>query len=736
MCRRRCKPLEFTMATLRNRTSSFVVPPSGGIRARQTFRPAGAGRRLRTRCCHPLVLAASLALFTSLAPAQTPAPTANASPFRDLDRYSFDYAYPGSQLKDYIYERSRRFFAAGDAQRDALKTEPAVRQRQEEIRRVVAANLGGLLPSDTALNPRITGSVDGDGFRIEKLIFESRPHHYVTANLYLPAQRTGRTGAVLFLSGHTAVSADVQALGTQPKLCDAAKQVAEYQNVCQTLVRAGLIVLSQDPIGQGERLSYYEADTQKNPVGIGARDHDYAGAQCRFLGDTLARYMLHDAMRGIDYLLTRPEVDPAKIGVTGNSGGGTQTCLVMLADPRVAAAAPATCITSRDSYQRTGQPQDAEQIWPGFTSAGFDHEDVLLAMAPKPVCVLAVTSDFFPIEGTRRTVNRSRRVWELSRRGAALELVEDDSTHSYTPKLARAAARFFAQHLLGRTVDLAGFEPKAFPMEQLQCTKSGQIRGDYPDAEFVYESTATNLKAAEAARARPALAERKSRATDWLRGQVQRQRENNPLNPRRIDRGREVGNFTVEIAFWWSQPNLANLGMLIRPGERNPANMPVTIAIWEDGTAALSRHTEWINAECAKGRAVFVVNLSGMGPLKPDAINPGGMNEFYGTWHKLSDDLEWMGDSMVALRTYEALRSVEVLAEWPDLKRDDVRFYGEGRVGVHARLAAALESRVKGCEWVDAFKFGDFVRTRTYDTRDIKPFFLPGVLRYFDVDEL
>ena len=650
-----------------------------------------------------------------------PALAQDASPFRDLDRYAFGYAYPGSQLKDHIYERSQRLFSAGDAQRDGIGTADAVRQRQEDIRRLVIAGLGGLPPADTPLNPRVTGTVEGDGFRIEKIIFESRPRHYVTANLYLPLNRpAGRTAAVLFLSGHH----------------NTAKVVPEYQNVCQTLVRAGLVVLAQDPVGQGERLSYFEPDTKNNPVGIGTRDHDYAAAQGRFLGDTLAGYMLHDAMRGIDYLISRPEVDAARIGVTGNSGGGTQTSLVMLADPRVAAAAPATFIMNRETYQRTGQPQDAEQIWPGFTGAGFDHEDILLAMAPKPVSVLAVTSDFFPIEGTRRTVTRSRRIWGLWGRGDALELIEDESTHAYTPKLARAAARFFAQHLLGKTVDLAGFEPKAFPPEQLHSTKSGQVRAEFADAEFVFDATAARLKEVEAARAALTVAERKARAHEWLRGQVLRQRENTPLNPRRIDRGRAVGAFTVDIAFWYPQPNLANLGILIRPRERRADHLPVTIAIWDDGTAALSAHTEWITAECGRGRAVFVVNLSGMGPLKPDAINQGPTADFYGTWHKLSDDLEWMGDSMVALRTYQALRSIEVLGEWPELNRDDVRFYAEGRTGVHAKLAAALTPTVKECEWQDGFTFTDFVRTRSYDAKDIKPFILPSVLRYFDVDEL
>jgi len=612
-------------------------------------------------------------------------------------------------------------FTAGDAQRDGIGTVDALRQRQRDIRRLVIAGIGGLTSADTPLNPRVTGTVEGDGFRIEKIVFESRPRHYVTANLYLPLNRpAGRTAAVLFLSGHH----------------NTGKVVPEYRSVCQTLVRAGLIVLALDPVGRGERLSYFEPETQTNPVGIGTRDHDHAGAQGRFLGDTLARYMLHDAMRGIDDLISRPEVDAAKIGVTGNSGGGTQTSLVMLADPRVAAAAPATFIMNRETYQRTGQPQDAEQIWPGFTGAGLDHEDILLAMAPKPVCVLAVTSDFFPIEGTRRTVTRSRRVWELSGRGAALELVEDESTHAYTPTLARAAARFFAQHLLGRRVDLAGFEPKAFPPEQLHSTTSGQVRGELADAAFVFDATATRLKEVETARATLTVADRRARAHEWLREQVLRQRDNTPLNPRRIDRGRAVGAFTVDVAFWYPQPYLANLGMLIRPRDRRTDHLPVTIAIWDDGTAALSAHIEWITAECARGRAVFVVNLSGMGPLKPDAINQGATNDWYGTWRKLSDDLDWMGDSMVALRTYQALRSIEVLGEWPELNRDEVRFYAEGRTGVHAKLAAALAPKVKGCDWRNGFAFADFVRTRAYDAKDLKPFILPGVLRYFDVDEL
>jgi hypothetical protein len=406
----------------------------------------------------------------------------------------------------------------------------------------------------------------------------------------------------------------------------------------------------------------------------------------------------------------------------------------MMADPRIAAAAPATFITSREIYQWTNQPQDAEQNWFGFTAAGFDHEDILIAMAPKPVCVLAVKSDFFPIEGTRRTVTRAQRVWSLFEQGNALQLVEDASIHRYTPTLARAAATFFSQHLLKRRADVAELQPTIFPEAELHATKSGQVRGELPDAEFVFEATVARLDAAEAARRALPDAERKRRAVSWLREQIERQREASELNPRHLERDVTVDGLLVDIAFWWSQPRLANLGMLFRtPGQSD--KLPVTIAIWDGGTNALSRHAAWLRAECAQGRAVFALNLCGMGPLQPDALQARADN-LVQTFRKLVDDLSFMGDSLVALRTHEVLRAIDVLTDWPQLSLANLRIHGHGRMGVHARLAAAVDPRITQCDWQDGFRFADFVRNRNYDSTDIKSVLLPGALRYFDLDEL
>ncbi len=638
----------------------------------------------------------------------------------EIAKFRLSYDNPGSHLKDYVYARSRKAFAAGDAARDALQTAEAIRERQEAVRRFVVDSVGGLPQESGPVEARTTGTWEGEGFTVEALVYETRPRHYVTASLYLPHERPAKCPAILFLCGHSA----------QGRL------YPTYQSVCQTLAKAGFIVLAQDPVGQGERASYYDPERKEYRVNRAVAEHQHAGMQCRLVGDNIARYFIHDAQRSIDYLVSRPDVDAERIGVTGNSGGGTQTSLVMMCEPRIAAAAPGTFIMSREAYQSTGQAQDAEQIWGGFTGAGFDHEDILLAMAPRPVCVLAVEYDFFPIEGARRTVERARRAWEvLGCPGERLELAQDPATHGYTPALARAAASFFSRHFFGRDLGGTPVQPDVQPEERLYATASGQVGAEFADAEFVFEANLARVRAAAAARAALPAAERQERATAWLRERLLAGREpGHPLNPRLIHRREVFRELDVDVAFWRPEPGLANLGFLLRPHGQAPRG--VTIALWDDANRALDRHAAWLIRECAQGRAVLLLCLSGMGSLAPDPINYGEPAEFYGTFNKLGDDLIWLGDSLPALRAYELSRVPEVLSLWPELAGADLRVYAQGRAGVYARLAAAVEPRLANLEWAEPFTYAELVENRHYDTYDIVSRLLPGALQYFDLDEL
>lgn len=627
------------------------------------------------------------------------------------------------QLRDHVYARSLAAFARGDAARDEIKTRAQLVRRQKAVRRFIRDCLGGLPPSNTPLNARTVGTVAGKGFLIEKVIFESRPKTFVTANLYLPNSAQGnprtragghreRRGAVLFLCGHHELA----------KHCD------EYQRVCQTLVSAGLVVFAVDPIGQGERVSY----PTETGVRWGTMEHDYAGVQCQPLGDSIARYFLHDAMRALDYMRARPEIDPGRIGVTGNSGGGTQSCLMMLADPRIAAAAPGTFVMSRETYMWTGGAQDSEQIWPGFTTAGFDHEDVLLAMCPKPVRVLAVKYDFFPIEGTRRTVERCQRLWRLCGHPSDVDLVEDQFVHNYTPKLIDAATEFFARHLLGkRSVRVLANAATPFEPSTLWCTRTGQVRSSIPGARIVRDENVLRLK--ELSRSRRSS---RSQAVAWLRRRIFAHRARCPLNLR-IPWTDKAGGLTVQQAFWMSQQGICNDGIVFRDPGHQGKKLPVTIAVWDGGCKTLKPHFAWIRSQCAAGRAVLVVETTGVGHLLPHPLTSRTPQEFYGVLHKMQDDLTWLDDDLAALRAFDVTRAIDLLGEFPGLTHRGVRLYAHGRQGLYAQLAAAIDRRVKRIEVVGGIgSYAQLVKSRTYDPFEVKSLIIRDILRYADLPEL
>ncbi|HYF49132.1 MAG TPA: acetylxylan esterase [Planctomycetota bacterium] len=641
----------------------------------------------------------------------------------DLENASPAHGYYDvrEQLRKHICRRSEAAFLRGDASRDAIKSKADVEARQKFIREHVIKSLGGLPSMDTPLQAKTVGETRGNGFRVENVIYQSRPNVYVTANLYIPDNIKGKTGAVLFVCGHARE----------------AKTYPQYQIVCQHFALAGLVVLAQDPVGQGERLSYWDSRNNRSEVEWGTSEHDHVGAQCLPLGWSLARFFVHDSMRAIDYLASRPEVDAAKIGVTGNSGGGTQTSLMMLCDPRIAAAAPGTFIMSRQTYMEAGGAQDAEQIWPEFSSAGLDHEDILLAVCPKPVKVLACRSDFFPIEGARRTVQRVQRFWELYGRAGDVGIAEDDVLHAYTPKLAKASTAMFSKALLGREVEIDDAKIKVFPHHELWCGKSGYIQHEIPGAVAVFEAVKT--RADELKRARQAFPadERRKRAIEWLKKKVFDNRKPCELNPRFYREGDyDCEGLHALAAMWWSQEGMFTGGYLFRKPSDVSKKVPVTLALWDRGTRHLQRHWGFIEQTCNAGRAVLVLDVSGVGAFLPNRFTYTGPEDNFGAVHKLACDLIFLDDDLASMRVFDTIRALDMIESWRGLDSSDIRVYAHGRDGFYGRVAKALDPRIKSVEVVKGETISDWVTLRLYEKQGIYGVALRGALEYFDLDEL
>ncbi|NJD03680.1 MAG: hypothetical protein FIA99_14045 [Ruminiclostridium sp.] len=625
------------------------------------------------------------------------------------------------QLRQYIYDLSESAFASGDEARDEIINKEQLAERKNFVRSRFIEAIGGIPGSGTPLNPQIKGIVRDNGFRIEKIIYESRPGAYVTANLYMPDNISSPTGAVLFLSGHH----------------EHAKHAEEYQVVCRYLVNAGLVVLAQDPVGQGERFSYYENSIEAATINWGVPEHDYAGFQCLPLGDAMARYFVHDAMRGIDYLCTRPEVDPGKIGVTGHSGGGTQTCLMMLCDPRLAAAAPGTFLMNRRAYMYSGGAQDSEQIWKGASALGIDHEDVLLMMAPKPVLVLAAKHDFFPIEGTRRSVQRAEKFWEMHDRAGDLELFEDDVEHMYSRLMAEKAAGFFARHLSGKNAPTAEKQINPIEPSRLWCTKCGQIRCEYDDARFVHDDNCDRLEQLKGIRNDLDEKGRKEKALSWLKEKVYTDRKICDFNLR-VVRKLNVEEFVVSTLIWWSQEGIFNHAYIFRNfmyEDKTP--LPVTICIWDGGTTQLMRHISRIRRLCDSGRAVFVLDTSGTGPLTPNPVNSFNISENYGTMYKLSCDLMWLNDSLAALRTFDVLRALDVISVLPGIDPNGMDIFAYGRKGIYGQLAAVFDERIKEITVAEGIgSLESLVKSKYYDNQEVLEIIIPEILKHFDLPDV
>src|SRR5438876_4031102 len=176
----------------------------------------------------------------------------------------------------------------------AVRTMADAERRKAVVRRKILAALGGLPDYTGPLNARVTGQIQADGYVIEKVIYESLPRYYVTANLYRPS-RPGRYPAVLLQAGHTQ------------------EGKAEPQMLAANLALKGFVSLAFDPAGQGEREQTYDPQLKAPAAGWSVPEHVHAGAQASLVDEAVTRYFIWDAKRSIDYLLSQSEVDTMSI---------------------------------------------------------------------------------------------------------------------------------------------------------------------------------------------------------------------------------------------------------------------------------------------------------------------------------------------------------------------------------------------------------------------------------------
>jgi dienelactone hydrolase/pimeloyl-ACP methyl ester carboxylesterase len=611
---------------------------------------------------------------------------------------------PRKMLYSFLQAEARAHFDARRKLVAALKTPEQIRFRQDELRAKFLDAIGPF-PDKTPLNARVTGTLKGVGFRVEKVVYESRPQHHVTANLYIPDGK-GPFPGVLVPCGHS----------------DNGKAAEAYQRVCILMAQNGLAVLCYDPIGQGERLQLLD-DKLKPGIKGSTTEHTQVGIGALLVGSCCANYRIWDGIRSIDYLVSRPEIDAKKIGCTGNSGGGTMTAYLMALDDRIACAAPSCYLTTLQRLFATLGPQDAEQNIPGQVAFGMDHADYLTLRAPRPTLMCVATRDFFDIDGAWTTFREASLIYSKLGHGERVALFEFDDKHGFSKPRREAAMRWMRRWLL--RIDDAPVEKNGavFTDAELQCTRSGQVLEDFKGVSCFH----LNAKAADALAA--------ERAKFPQRPEAERLKEIRRLLglPAKVAPAKLVrqkihyleDRLSTHKVIFETEP-----GVLI-PGLRfkhvQPKG-PLVLYLPDRGLPQDGKLPKELEGIYAKNhQEVLIVDLRGLGETSPTPM-PAKM-PYFGVDFK---------ESFLAMHLNRPLpgqRVLDVLAILGAAGRDEAHVYGFGVTGPVALHAAAVEPSIKQVTLERSLVSWSNV-THTPASVNQLSNVVPGVLKVYDLPEL
>lgn len=592
------------------------------------------------------------------------------------------------------------------------KTPEAVAAYQERLRGRFLEALGGL-PERTPLEAQVTGIVPRSGYRIEKVVFQSMPGLYVTGALFIPENPASPPPhpGVLVPCGH---SANGKAHDT-------------YQSMGAALALAGMVAFVFDPIDQGERGQYLDA-SGKPPI-WGTKAHTMVGIGCTLLGWNTARYEIWDGIRAIDYLQSRPEVDPNRIGCTGNSGGGTQTSFLMALDDRIQAAAP-SCYLNRLAIQAQRAMGDSEQNIFGQLAWGMDHADYLMMRAPIPIIVLAATEDFFDIHATWYSFRYAKRLYTRMGFAERVEILENDAGHNYDTLQREGGVRWLARWLLGRDEAISEPPIELVPDEELNCTPDGQVML-LPGARSVYDiNEAYARELAEKRRALWAQA-----GIDGMRPRIREVAGIRPVADLARPEVRVLGEIRtdthrVEQIVLVPEEGILLPGLFYLPTEGDIRQ--VMVFLNDAGVGEAAQEGGALPGLLEPGRAVLAVDPRGVGATRQTRQGKFG----------LDIGLDWEDNYIAYLlgRSYVGMRAEDVLvcARWATERTGlpSAHLTARGDIGIPCLHAAALEPELFDSVRLEStlVSWSNVIETRI--TRNQIANMVHGALAVYDLPEL
>ena len=584
------------------------------------------------------------------------------------------------QVTEYMRRSARAITdRANDEIRTVASWEKVEGQRREELREML-----GLLPwpERTPLHVGITGTLDQGSYIIEKIAFQSLPQFYVTANLYLPKDRARPLPAIVYACGHKG-----SPYGGK----------FQYQRHGISLAKNGYAALVLDPIQNAEAFSFHHGVIGEELFDWYARGYTPGGVET------------WNAIRAIDYLETRPEVDKTRIGMTGFSGGAVMTYFTAAVDPRVKAAAPFMGITTYDAILREGaEPVHCDCMLP-INAHLQDLIHIGGLIAPRPLLMAQGKKDIiFPVTGYMEFARNVGALYRAYQRPDAFRLLELNTGHEDSDYNREQAIRWFDRHLMGiperkldmSYTDLPGPALVVFPNGPPADAQNFRVHETFvPRAPLRRYST---VEAWESRR-QQLLALLRSKVFPKIPEHMPGARmEKAPVSgtlPKNFEEYRITSEATVPVR-----------ALLRKGGPRQP----LLLHIASDGldTAALVRPVPYGMA-VPWGWPCMVLLPRGVGEMP--------WNKTF--WRATLRNSMMLGETVDSMRLADVLVAVEALYADPEVAPDGIVISGQGVAGALALYAAILDPRIRQVVLADPPV-----------THVVSPIFL-NVLRYTDLPE-
>ncbi len=549
--------------------------------------------------------------------------------------------------------------------------------RNRYVRQIFREMVHGF-PQRNALNPVIVKTFERPGYRVENVMFESRPDFWVTGNLYVPTVGVRPLPALISPCGH------------YPD----ARMHPEYQSAYLNLVKSGFVVFAYDPIGQGERRQYWNPHTGETEVGGPTTEHSMPGQLLLMIGEDLTHYRIWDGMRAIDYLLSRPEVDRERIGCAGHSGGGTLTLFISALDERVKCAVVNEGGTSHRwpldiRPGSTMGPSDVEQNYFPGAKHGVDLCDLHAAIAPRPL--LALIENFNPRfnEAAAHIRERYRQL------GAEAKFATEEAAdpHSWTPKLRIATTNWFCRWFQNREGPDKEPDFEVEGVQRLYCTPNGSIR-DARRGETIFTLIQKKVASLPAATPFPG-AQPAPKIPDLAKMLRIGPKPGGELGVRAMGTTQRKG-YRVEKLEFLAEPGIYIPTWVLVPDAPASGSRPTLLYVHERGKEADAMEFGPLEALARKGNLIVSVDVRGIGETRTPHLQRGSgpFSHLFDPETAMAYYAWYMDESLFGMRVLDVIRAVDYSLSRPDASKD-LRVHGKGMGALWTMFAAAIDTRIR-----------------------------------------